>query len=210
MEYTKEAIEKRKRRKEKRRKVITTFVYVIIIPLIVYNISLIIQSVIKPNKIPSFFGVKNFVIISGSMEPNLKIGDIVVTKNVEQENIQIGDVISFRLGQSVVTHRVTDIGKDENGNIEYITKGDNNNVEDSKTVTIEQIEGKSFMVIKSIGKIALVLQNKTIFLILMFIFFVFYINTSRRQERRRIRKMKRLAMEEIKKEQEARLNAEKK
>ena len=85
---------------------------------------------INKSETPNFFGIKTFVIISGSMEPNLKISDIVIIKRCEQNELKENDIISFRSGQSVITHRINKIIETENG-VEYITKGDNNNTKDN-------------------------------------------------------------------------------
>lgn len=64
MEYTNEAIRKRKEKNDKIKKILSLAVYMVLIPLLVYNISLIAQSIINPNKTPSFFGIKTYVIVS--------------------------------------------------------------------------------------------------------------------------------------------------
>ena len=86
MLYTEEAIIKRKNKIHKRKKIIITIVYIILIPLLIYNVTLIIKSILKPNKTPDFFGYKTYVIVSGSMEPSLKIGDIVKGDNNNTED----------------------------------------------------------------------------------------------------------------------------
>lgn len=144
MQYTDETIRKRKKKNDKIKKIIKTITYIVLVPLLIYNISLIIQALANPNKTPSFFGIKTYVIVSGSMMPELNIGDIVIVKSAE--DYQEGDIISFRQGQNVITHRISEILKTENG-ILYKTKGDNNNTEDSGMIEIDAIEGKT------IGKI---------------------------------------------------------
>lgn len=75
------------------------------------------------------------------MTPELQIGDIVIVKNVKENEINEGDIISFRQGQNVITHRISEKFK-ENGQIQYKTKGDNNNTEDNQAITYKTIEGK--------------------------------------------------------------------
>ena len=118
MLYTNEAIKNRKRKTVKRKKIIVTIIYILLIPILIYNLTLIAQSIVNPEKTPNFFGIKAYVIISGSMQPKLDIGDIVIVKNTKLEELQEGDIISFRKGQSVVTHRISEIIK-ENGEQKY-------------------------------------------------------------------------------------------
>ncbi len=196
MLYTDQEINKRLKIENRIRNILYGIMYAVLIIIMVYNISLIAQSILKPNKTPSFLGVKTYVIISGSMEPNIEIGDIVVGK--AEENLDIGDVISYRKGQSVITHRITQINKNENGEIEYRTQGDNNNVEDEESIKPSNIEGKVIKIVPKLGKVTLILQNKVI---IIFIFIIFYIYVSRNYKKNKKvneRHLKRLKYEEDK------------
>lgn len=196
MLYTDQEINKRLKIENRIRNILYGIMYAVLIIIMVYNISLIAQNILKPNKTPSFLGVKTYVIISGSMEPNIEIGDIVVGK--AEENLDIGDVISYRKGQSVITHRITQINKNENGEIEYRTQGDNNNVEDEESIKPSNIEGKVIKIVPKLGKVTLILQNKVI---IIFIFIIFYIYVSRNYKKNKKvneRHLKRLKYEEDK------------
>lgn len=196
MLYTDQEINKRLKIENRIRNILYGIMYAVLIIIMVYNISLIAQSILKPNKTPSFLGVKTYVIISGSMEQNIEIGDIVVGK--AEENLDIGDVISYRKGQSVITHRITQINKNENGEIEYRTQGDNNNVEDEESIKPSNIEGKVIKIVPKLGKVTLILQNKVI---IIFIFIIFYIYVSRNYKKNKKvneRHLKRLKYEEDK------------
>ena len=91
MIYTIEEIEENQRKQKKRSKKIRIIVYIILIPILICNIILIIQSAIQPKETPELVGIKSYVIISGSMQPELNIGDIVIVKKVE--DLQEGDII---------------------------------------------------------------------------------------------------------------------
>ncbi len=194
MLYTNEAIQKRQRINRKIKNFSSIIVYVMVIPLLIYNISLIVQAVINPTQTPSFAGIKTYVIISGSMEPDFKIGDIVVAKNVEKEQLNVGDIVSFRQGQSIITHRITEIIKNR-GDIEYKTKGDNNNTEDSGTITHKSIEGKVVARIPGFGKISLILQKKITIVIIIIAFYVYLIIVHSKRKKKNERKIKRIRYE---------------
>lgn len=87
--------------------------------------------------IPSLFGYKPLVVLTGSMEPTLKVGSIIYYKSVSKEDIKQGDIITFDLNGNYVTHRVNRIE-----NNYYYTKGDYNNTEDPFKVTYLDIKGK--------------------------------------------------------------------
>ena len=64
MRYTNDAIRKRKNFENKFCKGISLIIYILLFPLIIYNISLIVQSIVKPEETPSFLGIKTYVIVS--------------------------------------------------------------------------------------------------------------------------------------------------
>ncbi len=64
MLYTEEAILKRKHKAEVVKRIISSIAYILVIPLLIYNISLILQAFANPNKTPSFLGIKTYAIIS--------------------------------------------------------------------------------------------------------------------------------------------------
>ena len=124
MQYTDDAIRLRKSKIKKIKNNFKKIVYIFLIPLLIYNISLIVQAVLKPNQTPAFFGYKTYVIVSGSMEPEIYVGDIAIVKTLkEYEKINKDDIISFRQGQMVVTHRVIEV-VNVAGTDKYKTKGD--------------------------------------------------------------------------------------
>ena len=69
--------------------------YIIIIPIIIYDMFLIIQTIMNPNDTPDFFGYKTFSIITGSMEPTINVNDIVIVKKAGINSIQKNDIITF-------------------------------------------------------------------------------------------------------------------
>lgn len=86
---------------------------------------------------PMITGARPVVVLSGSMRPTFEVGTIIYYKAVPQEEIQEGDIITYQMGNELVTHRVKRI---ENG--DYITQGDANNVEDGKPVPYSSIQGR--------------------------------------------------------------------
>jgi len=82
-------------------------------------------------------------VLTGSMEPELKVGSLVVTCPVEPEEIALGDIITFRpvtVGEYMITHRVVGIGK--SSSIYFETKGDANAKPDPFTVPAQNLIGK--------------------------------------------------------------------
>ena len=106
------------------------------------------------------FPVYPSVVATGSMEPMIKPGDvIIVDKSVKPDNLREGDVIQFRREDILISHRIVsirEIGKD----IGYKTKGDNNSAADRDIVKQEQIKGKVIYVVPKIGWPTLLIRSK--------------------------------------------------
>ena len=87
--------------------------------------------------IPTIWGQKPLVVISGSMEPTLNVGGILYYEKTEFKDFQVDDIIVYQLDDHIISHRVYDIT--ENG---IITKGDANNTYDNLLISENQILGK--------------------------------------------------------------------
>lgn len=175
-------------------RVASAMLYIVLIPIILFNFTLIIKSFIHPNETPDFFGYKSFVIVSGSMEPTIRKGDAILVKEVPEEEIKTNDIISFTQGETNVTHRIIEI-IEENGVKKYKTKGDNNNSEDKEKITYQQIEGKYQLKINQFGIITNILKSKITLIVLILIIVFIYYYKNRIEKRRQRRKEKRKNME---------------
>lgn len=96
------------------------------------------------NPLPTVFGWGSAVVLSGSMEPELPVGALLVIHR--QENYKIGEIVTYEdENGTLVTHRLTSL---ENGNA--VTKGDANNVEDAP-FPVSKICGKVWAVLPGVG-----------------------------------------------------------
>ena len=129
---------------------------VIVLPFLIFNLTLIIKSKLYPDKIADFMGYKPFIVMSGSMETTINIGDLVIVKKVNSNSIHTGDIIAFKNGNIVISHRVKEVINDS-GTYKFKTKGDNNNVEDDFIVSSDAIEGIFVNKIPGLGSILLFL-----------------------------------------------------
>jgi len=107
-----------------------------------------------------------YTIISPSMEPAVKVYDVVVDMNVFKESdIKKGDVITFISNSNVskgltVTHRVVEVVKNQDGSLSYITKGDNNQKTDQAPVNYKDVIGKVLFKIPQLGRVQFLLADK--------------------------------------------------
>lgn len=89
---------------------------------------------------PIVTGYRPVVVLSGSMTPTYPVGSVIYYHACNFEELTVGDAITFRAGDSLVTHRITTINKDS-GTV--VTKGDNNETEDPNPVEANEIVGKA-------------------------------------------------------------------
>lgn len=104
--------------------------------------SLILLSVIVtclPVTLPRIWGYEAYNVVSGSMEPEIPVGSILYVKPMEPEKVKESDVIAFRSGDSVVSHRVV---RNKLVEGELVTKGDANAGEDLNTVPYKALIGR--------------------------------------------------------------------
>ncbi len=159
---------------KKNKKIKSIIEYIIIVLVIIGNGIWIFQTVNKPGETPSAFGKKAFVVISGSMIPTINIGDIAIFNDTNIANV--GDIIAFRNGSSIIVHRIVKRNKVDD-KIFYLTKGDNNTVVDGELVKTSDIEGVYITKIPFIGLVLMWLYDNlaiVVAIIVLFIIIRFY------------------------------------
>ena len=133
--------------------VIGIILCIILIPMLIFNITLIIKGFVNPDKVPSVFGISPLIVQSGSMEAQIHTGDVVIVKNVDTSTLKAGDIVAFKSGNVVVTHRISEIVTTESGEKAFVTKGDANNVNDSGSVQLTDVKGKVVYHSLKMGKV---------------------------------------------------------
>jgi len=104
-------------------------------------------------------------VYTGSMEPAIPVGGIVVIKPVDPETLRIGDVICFRLSEPTsITHRIINITEEG-----FITKGDANEDPDTWIVKNENVIGKAVFTVPFIGYLGYLARTPIGFLLLIVI-----------------------------------------
>ena len=117
--------------------------------LLVLAVALCLYSAVQvlSNGYVNLGGFMMFRVVTGSMEPTIPVGGLLLTRQVEIENIQINDIICFRTQVSeiwgkIVTHRVVGIEQTQFGTLLLETKGDANFVADGYYVDQTNLVGK--------------------------------------------------------------------
>lgn len=140
-------------------KVLKTLGQVVLFVILIFFILLNILSM--NNK--SLFGFRIYRVISGSMQPALQIGDVIIIKKAN--NYAEKDIITYDNGLTTITHRIKSINGDE-----IITEGDANDAPD-KPITKDRILGKYFFRISTFSVFSIMLTGKTVYLIMVLVLF---------------------------------------
>ena len=111
-------------------KIFQNLIYIV---LIIFLITIITVNFLSAIDV-SIFGIRTYKVGSGSMEPELKVNDLIIIK--EFDDYEVGDIVTINFNGDKVTHRIFSIEGDE-----VVTKGDANNTKD-KPVTRQDIIGK--------------------------------------------------------------------
>ncbi|MGN1378892.1 MAG: signal peptidase I [Bacilli bacterium] len=151
--------------------IIIKIIKAIVTLFIIFVVSIIFIQRVSDNKI-SLGGISIYTIITPSMVPKYNIGDMVIAKKVDVNNLRKGDDVVY-LGNKddfdgkIITHEIMNI-ENENGKILFHTKGIANDIEDP-IVSEEQIMGKVIFKSKLLSLISKVVNNSYGFYFVIFI-----------------------------------------
>ncbi len=111
----------------------------------------------KSGELSFICGYKPVYIVSGSMEDTILKHSVVILKKAGYEDVKDGDIITYKIGNTYVTHRL--IGRDEeafekNESRYLITKGDNNRINDIELLDPNDIRGKVVFIFNLPGQIS--------------------------------------------------------
>lgn len=111
------------------------------------------------------FGISMHPVLSGSMEPALGVGGVIVSNTVPLSTIEKGDIISYKTGNMPVTHRVIKISF-KDGKYQFWTKGDANNAPDPEPVVPREDKiPRTIFYVPYVGYAAQLLKTKTNFFV---------------------------------------------
>jgi len=119
--------------------------------VLLFSVSLLFLTVFFPLK-----NIQILKVLSGSMEPAIKVGSLILVKKVKVGRISVGDIITFHSQEEpglLITHRV--VGKEEkDGELWFSTKGDANDTADISRIKFDQIDGKVLFSLPLIGYVS--------------------------------------------------------
>lgn len=126
-------------------RVLDIAVTTLLVLMIVTTTYLAVAARRSPDRIPTVFGRKVLTVLSGSMAPAIRTGDVILIRPLSPgETIHEGDVITYRVAgaaKTMITHRVVGTVAVDGKAAAYVTKGDANPSQDQATVSPLQIVG---------------------------------------------------------------------
>ena len=145
-------------------KIISSAIFVILVLLIILIVLYIVRvNFLASNDKLGEVKINFYTILTQSMYPTIKAGDIVVTYKEDNNMYNEGDVITFiseQNGGITVTHRIKEVFN-VNDSYSYRTKGDNNNAPDNEITSGDNVLGKVLIKIPKAGYIQQFLVSKT-------------------------------------------------
>lgn len=107
------------------------------------------------------FGFQVYGVLTGSMVPAYPVGSLIYVREVDPNDLELRDVITYSSGKTIVTHRIVEIVRDDNNpyQLKFRTKGDANNDPDAALVGPADIIGKVAFGIPHLGTVANYIQN---------------------------------------------------
>ena len=115
------------------------------------NVYMLNASRLAGDVLPMPFGVGMTVVLSGSMEPELSVGDLLIV--IPSDEYKVDDVVVFQDGRTGVVHRIIEIEGED-----VITRGDANNTEDAP-IKYSQIKGRVVFAIPAIGYLVNIIKT---------------------------------------------------
>jgi len=134
-----------------------------LLPLLVINIIIIVQSRLHPEEMPSVLGLSPMAVVTNSMSPVIDGGDMIFTRKAEAESLRVGDIIAFYdpsfAAKVVNTHRIVSVETTETGGLLFTTRGDANSGNDPEPVPAENVVGLYTGRIRGLGKLAMYMRT---------------------------------------------------
>ena len=174
--------------KVKLKKIILNCIYVIIAICVLYNIIFSINTSISKKEYFKLYGISLFCMKTDLMEEDINENDLIIVKEVEDKELQNGDIIAYEVNGKIRINKIID---DQDG---YMTKSNKNYYPDIEKTTINKIVGKKIINIPFIGLVLELLQSKIasvftlLFLIVIFSYnrYMYTIKKERGRKKREI------------------------
>lgn len=141
-----------KKPSNKKKKLILRYVLLTVLALVIgINLYSLNATKLAGNALPMPFGIGGAVVLSGSMEPTLSVGDFVLIK--AEDSYAVDDIVVYQSGSGLVIHRIMHTDGQT-----LITRGDANNVDDDPVQAI-YVKGRLICAIPYVGTLVRLIKS---------------------------------------------------
>lgn len=155
-------------------KLVRVITIVCIALFLIYNLYLLNEKTLRGNALPMPLGFGTAIVLSGSMEPELSVDDMIFVASADV--YAVGDVVVYQSGDSLVVHRITEIA---DGMV--TTQGDANNAPD-EPVELSAIKGRVTGSLAGLGRFVRMLKSPIVSFAMMALA-IFLLERSFRQDK---------------------------
>ncbi len=161
----------------KAKKILGVIISIVLFTVLFANLYLLAARTVFKVSLPKILGFSSVKVMSGSMEPTIDIGDVLIIK--EKDSYEKGDIITYNSGDSFITHRIIEANATH-----LITQGDANNTADPE-VKISDVQGEVVLIIPKIGNTLMFLRTTPGLIVLtgIIILLVFILFSSKGQKK---------------------------
>lgn len=150
---------------------IINIVYYCLVVLIMAVLIVVILQRVSNNNL-AIGGIRIFNVVTESMVPKYEVGDVLIAKTIDVNELQVGDDVAYRgevgtFNGKIVTHQIIE-KKIEDGQLKFITKGIANEESDPE-ISADQVYGKIIYKVKSLTLISKIINNLFGFYFIIFV-----------------------------------------
>ena len=112
--------------------------------------------------LPFVIGQRPYTVLSGSMEPAIGTGDVVIVEPISPRRARVGDVVTFsdpRSSARLITHRVRS-SRRRGRRIDFVTKGDANNTVERWRIPADGVISRVRYRVPEVGRLALLTRRR--------------------------------------------------
>lgn len=143
--------------------------FIIIIPFMLFNLTLLIKATADPNRPPDIGGYVPLVITVDDMKPDINSGDMIFAKETDIEKFKVGDIVCALNENGLITREVVQISSEDK--IPMLTvKANINDVQDRTPIAPNQVIGKYVFGIPKVGALIVFTQKPIVIVAIAIIF----------------------------------------
>ncbi len=160
-------------------KIVCIVLIVVLIPILAFNLVLMVNSFINPGSLPNIAGYYPVAVTTDSLSPDVSYGDLMMCQKVDSSEIVTGDIVAFYItskeGRVLSAGKVENVLSNDDGKLAMIVSGKQTNDNVISAVAPSDLIGRMSSTVPNLGNIVTFLQSgamRILCLILMVLFVI--------------------------------------